>query len=812
MSAANIQARAGAFGPDALFYYVDQGQVRVLRNGFVETAVGRGGIFDDGDGGPAISAGIVPDRVAFGPDGTLYVSDSRHLKVRQVKNGIIYPFAGNGTVTNSGTVGDGGPAVDASFYSGGGFAAIRADSAGYVYIAATVPGESAPYSVRRVGPDGIIAPFAGYGVGAPGSALAAGVFRYVHDLALGPDGSVYIAESFTESVQKIDPSGMITTVAGGNGRGTTGNGGLATAAQFYNLIGITVERTGNIYTLDAVNVPGYAGAVNAIPVVDPQGIVTALSGGDVTAPSCAADTSLSLARWHFSDTIAVGPDESVYLPDLSCGTLRRISSIGGSGVTRTIADGSGQVYSFDVVGRHLSTRDQRTGGLVYAFEYDANGLLVGVVDGDGKRTTIHRSGGVATDITAPFGQVTRLAFDANNHLAALQNPNTELVNLSFDATGLLTSLLDARGYAHAFTYTPEGLLTGDKDAAGATQTLASTFSPTGRSVTRTSAQGLTYGYSYQVDDVGREVSTRTSPSGAASVVVQDRTNESVSTTAADGTLTTSASAPDPIYGMISPLQTTTEVTPSGLARYTARSRQVTLSNLSDPFSVASEVVTTITNPGNCALGSACAGLLTWTQSYDATTKQLVSTSPLGRTTTTVLDTRGRPVQYATPGVAPTTIHYDAAGRVDQLAQGIRVSSTTFDVATGWANAFSDPLGRATSVNARYGVGRVLSTTLPGARTVLSSFDAAGNMTSLTPPGESATTFSYTPVISKQRSHRPQSRVPAARCRRSTISTGSGSRTGERMGRSSSATTRSGARRRRRRRGRRWASGTTARTS
>ena len=51
----------------------------------------------------------------------------------------------------------------------------------------------------------------------------------------------------------FDKNGVITTVAGSNGEGFSGDGGLATDAWLFNPRGVTVDDNGNIYISDSYN-------------------------------------------------------------------------------------------------------------------------------------------------------------------------------------------------------------------------------------------------------------------------------------------------------------------------------------------------------------------------------------------------------------------------------------------------------------------------------------------------------------------------------------------------------------------------------
>ena len=69
----------------------------------------------------------------------------------------------------------------------------------------------------------------------PDAATAAGEVRFhgLHDVAIGPDGAVYVADTFNHRIRAFEPkSGTVHVVAGTGVSGFAGDGGPATAAQF----------------------------------------------------------------------------------------------------------------------------------------------------------------------------------------------------------------------------------------------------------------------------------------------------------------------------------------------------------------------------------------------------------------------------------------------------------------------------------------------------------------------------------------------------------------------------------------------------
>lgn len=253
-----------AFGPDSSLYIADDGNDRVRRlrpDGGLAAFAGRGGRLEyGGDGGPAVAAQlsllgglaagpggdlfiaqnsfyqcvrrVAPDGVvtrivggppgkadlrtacaaAADPDGVLYVADGDGCRVWRVEpDGKATVFAGTG---KAGFAGDDGQADKAELNTPSGLA-VGPD--GGVYVA-----DAGNQRVRRVGPDGVIRTIAGKGkaesdrdIGDYGPATRAvlrlmdrpepGVCRLV-GLAVGPDGSLYVADVGHGSVRRIAPA------------------------------------------------------------------------------------------------------------------------------------------------------------------------------------------------------------------------------------------------------------------------------------------------------------------------------------------------------------------------------------------------------------------------------------------------------------------------------------------------------------------------------------------------------------------------------------------------------------------------------
>ena len=164
-------------------------RVRVvdLTTGAMATFAGTGDARHDGDGGPAIQAGVFGARaVAFAPDGSLYVMERQGSSIRRVRDGMIETVAG--TPGQRGYAGDGGHARAAVFAAP---KEMTVDADGNIYVV-----DTENHAIRRIDArswivETIAGPGTGAGLGRP------------HGAAVGPDGAIYIGDSETHRVRKL---------------------------------------------------------------------------------------------------------------------------------------------------------------------------------------------------------------------------------------------------------------------------------------------------------------------------------------------------------------------------------------------------------------------------------------------------------------------------------------------------------------------------------------------------------------------------------------------------------------------------------
>ena len=263
----------GASMFDIVFKLVPGGSVLVA--GALDKAPGF-----SGDGGPATEAAMnQPAGLAFDPDGNLYIADTSNRRIRRVDaGGAIATVAGNGLYRYSG---EGGPAAGATLDLPTG---VALDPQGNLFIS-----EEWGERVRKVDRGGIISTVAGGREGYSGdgdTAVGAGLF-YPTGLAADQSGNLYIADRLNSRIRKVTPEGIITTVAGNGHPDYTGDGGVATAAAIQFPNAVTVDAAGSLYIADNGN--------DAIRKVDPQGIITTLAGGSVGNVSLSGPSGVAVA-------------------------------------------------------------------------------------------------------------------------------------------------------------------------------------------------------------------------------------------------------------------------------------------------------------------------------------------------------------------------------------------------------------------------------------------------------------------------------------------------------------------------------------
>ena len=199
-----------------LLWFAATGNHRIgllsLGAGVVSFPYGTGYAGFSGDGAPASEAWFYrPSSLAFGDDGTMYVSDRMNQVVRAIRaDGIVSTAAG--TPSTSGYTGDGGPATEATLS-----AQAETDPGNRLDVRGQrlVLADTGNHVIREVDlATGLITTLAGDGTpGLLDGAVTSARFFEPRDVAIAPDGTVYVADAGNGAVRAIGTDGEVHTVA-----------------------------------------------------------------------------------------------------------------------------------------------------------------------------------------------------------------------------------------------------------------------------------------------------------------------------------------------------------------------------------------------------------------------------------------------------------------------------------------------------------------------------------------------------------------------------------------------------------------------
>lgn len=368
------------------------------------TGIGSGDAFDayfGGDGGPATAADLTrPNGVALGPDGRLYIADTKNFRIRKVSpDGIITTVAGNGVLLPNFT-GDGGPAAAASLaYPEG--VAIGPD--GDLYIADWVGNR-----IRRVS-----SMFPGFGVGDVTIASTDGMHLYRFDANGQHLQTLHVVTGAVLYQFTYDPAGRLTAVKDAEGNVTTierDSAGNPTAivAPFSQRTRLTLDANG--YLASMTNPAGEAYRMTYTQ----DGLLTAFKDPKGNAALMSYDP---LGRLK-SDTDAAG---------------------GAQTLTRTETDRSYTVNLKTSLGRATTYLvEQLTTGATHRRTTDPDGTTTDTLIGtDGSRKTTLADGTVINLLEGPdprFGMQASIPTSLTTTTGGLTSTRSMDRTVSLDST------------------------------------------------------------------------------------------------------------------------------------------------------------------------------------------------------------------------------------------------------------------------------------------------------------------------------------------------------------------------------------------
>ena len=408
--------------------------------GVISTVAGDGTRGYGGDGGPAVDAQLnTPYGLALDGAGNLYIADLFNHRIRKVDTaGMISTVAGDGT---RGSGGDGDPATSAQLNFPRG---VAPDGAGNLYIA-----DDLNHRIRKVDAAGVISTVAGSGMGGfggggfggDGDPAVAAQLNTPSGVALDGSGNLYIADTNNHRIRKVDPAGVISTVAGDGTRGSGGDGGPAVAAQLSWPRGVAADGAGNLYIADAGN--------DRIRKVDASGAISTVAGGGPVGDDGAAVA----AQLYFPSGVAPDGAGNLYIADANNNRIRKvdaagvISTVAGDGTRGFSGDGGAAVAA--QLSRPYGVAPDGMGNLYIA---DATNHRIRKVDSAGVISTVAGDGtfGFGGDggpaVAAQLASPSRVALDGSGNLYIADTNNHRIRKV--DAAGVITTVAGdgTRGY------------------------------------------------------------------------------------------------------------------------------------------------------------------------------------------------------------------------------------------------------------------------------------------------------------------------------------------------------------------------------
>lgn len=261
-----------AFGADGSLYFADRGnhQIRWLdpMSGEVRTIAGSGAAGMRDDKGK-LAKFNQPIAVTIGRSGIVYIADRENHRIRKMTpEGTVTTLAGTGAVGYKD-----GLSGESQFNQPYGVA-LNSDET-LLFVA-----DYLNHAIRKIDLSSLeVTTLAGNG----SAGLADGEgsnarFNQPYSVKFDGNDSLYVPDQLNHSIRKVTVSGIVSTLAGNGAAGYADGTGLG--AQFNNPTGVAVGPDGTLYVADRNN--------NRIRLVSAGNVVTTLAGtgveGDTNGP------------------------------------------------------------------------------------------------------------------------------------------------------------------------------------------------------------------------------------------------------------------------------------------------------------------------------------------------------------------------------------------------------------------------------------------------------------------------------------------------------------------------------------------------
>ncbi len=329
--------------------------------------------------------------------GALHTLDNGQLR-KIAKGGVVSTVAGDPNYSRQAGSRDGqGLAAKFSYPS-----AVAADPMGNIYVS-----DTGNQSIRKITPAGMVSTLAGQAdaTGWVDGIGTAARFGYIGGMAFDRTGNLFLSDDLSHSIRKVTSGGVVTTFAGGGDTDWSHKDGTGAAARFFNPGGLAFDAAGVLHVADTFS--------NSIRRITADAVVSTMA-----APTFTDAGSFPTANAYFYPRgVAFDSAGNLYVADSGNHSVRKIDTAGRASTLagRTTGqagaeDGVGQAARF--YGPAAVVAD-RAGNLFVTDEHNHTirkitpdgtvttfagaALQPGFADGAGAAARFQRPGGIAID-------------------------------------------------------------------------------------------------------------------------------------------------------------------------------------------------------------------------------------------------------------------------------------------------------------------------------------------------------------------------------------------------------------------------------
>jgi hypothetical protein len=406
---------------------------KVTPAGVVSTVAGLAGAPGSSDGTGAAARFFHAYGVAVDSLTNLYVADTYNCTIRKITPaGAVKTLAGSpGSYgTNDGT-------GSAARFTGP--TSLVVDPGGTVYVV-----DRWNSTIRKITPKGVVTTLAGQ-PGVTGSSNGVGLaarFNYPYGLAMDAHTNLYVADTGNETIRKITPQALVSTIAGSVGNAGFTNG-FASSNAFNTPVTVAVDSSGNLYVADLGN--------NVIRKITPAGEASTLAGSPGNAGS--ANGTNSAARFNEPAGVALDSSGDLYVTEWANCLLRCITQSGGVATVTSLAGAAAAAGSADGAANAALFSDPAgvavdPQGTVYVADSQNN--TIRRIGTDGAVTTLAGTAAASgtndgTGAAARFSGPNGVAVDTGGNLYVADSSNNAIRKVT--PAGVVTTLAGSPGLA-----------------------------------------------------------------------------------------------------------------------------------------------------------------------------------------------------------------------------------------------------------------------------------------------------------------------------------------------------------------------------